>query len=157
MGEEFVLGVPANRRGRDRACRPGRGVGPRPADRRRPWWQTSADANAIRCGRKQPVERQQAQDFLPVRAFAAAAQAGREETYRVGGRARVDRPASTRPRSGAGKLELRKLHLHRRRGGQGRRAVGGKRAHTGGLAVVFIEDGNGLLPGGALGIVISPR
>ena len=104
-------------------------------------------------GRKQPVERQQAQDFLPVRAFAAAAQAGREERIELEVAPELIAQPARAPGAGAGKLELRKLHLHRRRGGQGRRAVGGKERTLAGLAVVFIEDGNGLLPGGALGIV----
>ncbi|MGA2853076.1 MAG: helix-turn-helix domain-containing protein [Verrucomicrobiota bacterium] len=57
------------------------------------------------------------------------------------------------PRAGAGELKLRKPHLHGGRVRGGRRAIGGKERALAGLTVVFVEDGNGLLPGGALGIV----
>jgi hypothetical protein len=104
-------------------------------------------------GRKQPVKREQAQDFFPVRAFAAATQAGGKEGVELEIAPELIAQPARAPGAGAGELELRKLHLHRRRGGEGRGAVGGKERALAGLAIVFVEDGNGLLPGGALGIV----
>ena len=104
-------------------------------------------------GREQPVKREQAQDFLPVRAFAAATQARGEEGVELEVAPElIAQPART-PGTGAGELELGKLHLHGGRGGEGRGAVGGKERALTGLAVVFIEDIDGFLPGGALGIV----
>ena len=103
--------------------------------------------------RKQPVEREQAQDFFPGGAFAADAQArGKEGIELQIAPELIAQPAGA-PGTGTAELELVQLHLHGGRGGGGRRAIGGKERTLTGLAVAFIEDGNGLLPGGALGVV----
>ena len=104
-------------------------------------------------GGEQPVKREQAQDFFPVRAFAAATQTRREERIELEVAPELIAQPARAPGAGAGKLELVELHLHGRRGRGGRRAIGGKERALAGLAVVFIEDVNGLLPGGALGVV----
>jgi hypothetical protein len=104
-------------------------------------------------GRKQPVKREQTQDFLPVRAFAAATQTRSEEGVELEVAPELIAQPARAPGAGTGELELGELHLHGGRVRRGRSAVGGKERTLAGLAVLFIEDGNGLLPGGALGIV----
>ena len=70
--------------------------------------------------------REQAQDFLPVRAFAAATQTRGEEGIELEvAPALIAQPARA-PGAGAGGLEFGKLHLHGGRDRGGRRAVGGK-------------------------------
>ena len=79
-------------------------------------------------GGKQPVKREQAQDFLPVRAFAAATQARGEEGVGLEIAPELIAQPARAPGAGARELELGKLHLHGGRGGGGRR----ERARTGG-------------------------
>jgi hypothetical protein len=98
--------------------------------------------------RKQPVKREQAQDFLPVRAFAAATQTRGEERIKL---EVVPELIGQPPRAlgtGTGEFKLAGLDLH---GGRG--AIGGRDRAAAGLPVVFVKDVDGLLPRGALGIV----
>lgn len=104
-------------------------------------------------GREQPVKREHAEHFLPVRAFAATAQARGEEGVELEVAPELIAQPARAPGAGTGELELVELHLHGGRVRGGRGAVGRKERALTGLAVLFVEDGNGLLPGGALGVV----
>ena len=57
------------------------------------------------------------------------------------------------PGAGPAELQLVQPHLHGGRVGVGGRAVLGKERARAGTALLFIEDRDGLLPGGALGVV----
>ena len=153
MGEEFILVFQQTveaaiervvlRNALVRAHQVGAGGGGKPVPMQTPF----------AAGRKQPVKREPAQDFLPIRAFATDAQAGGEESVELEVAPELIAQPARAPSAGTGELKLVELHLHGGRGGEGRGAVGGKERALAGLAVLFIEDINGLLPCGALGIV----
>jgi len=78
--------------------------------------------------REQAVERQEAEDFLPVRPFAAVAQARGEEGVELGSRLKSITQPARAPGAGAAELELGQVDLHGGRVRGGRR----ERARTGG-------------------------
>src|SRR5208283_6080911 len=104
-------------------------------------------------GREQAVEREHAQHFLPVRAFATAPQPRAEEGVQLKlAPELIAQPAGT-PSAGPGELQLVQAHLHGQRIMGRRRAILGKERALTNLALLFIEDRDGLLPGGALRVV----
>lgn len=99
------------------------------------------------------MEREQAENFFPVRVLATAAQSLGEEGVEVEFAPELIAEPARAPGTGTRKLQFIQAHLHGRRGAGGGGAVLGKERARAGLAVVLIEDVDGLLPGGALGVV----
>ena len=104
-------------------------------------------------GRKEPVEREQTQDFLPVGAFATAPQARGEEGVQLQVAPELVAQPAGAPGAGPGELQLVEPHLH----GGGVAGLGRpilrEQGALPGLALLFVEDFDGLLPGGALRVV----
>jgi len=104
-------------------------------------------------GGKQTVEREHAEHLLPVRALATDAQERGEEGVQLEFTPELIPEPAGAPGAGPGELQLVQAHLHGGRVGGGGSAVLGKERALAGVALLFIEDLDGLLPGGVLGIV----
>ena len=100
-----------------------------------------------------PVKRKHAEDFLPVRAFATTAQARSEEGIELEVAPELIAQPARAPGARAGELQFMEPHLHGGGVASQGGAIFGKERALPGLALLFVEDFDGLLPGGALGVV----
>jgi hypothetical protein len=104
-------------------------------------------------GGEQTVKRQEAQHLFPICALATASEAWSEEGVELKLAPELIAQPAVAPGAGTGELQLIQSHLHGGRVAGVRRAILGKECALVGLPLLFIEDRDGLLPGGALRIV----
>ena len=104
-------------------------------------------------GGEQTVESQEPEPLFPVGAFATDAPAGGEEGVELPLAPEWIAPPAGAPGAGAGELQRIQPDVNGGRGGDRRRAILGEERALAGRAVLCIEDGEGLLPGGLLGVI----
>jgi hypothetical protein len=103
--------------------------------------------------RKQTIKRQQPEHLFPIRSLATAPQPRGEESVQLQFAPELIAQPAGAPGARPGQLQTVQPHLHGRRVTGRRRAVLGEQGALAGLALVFIKDRDGLLPGGALRII----
>ena len=104
-------------------------------------------------GGEQTGESQEPEPLFPGGAFATDAPAGGEEGVELPLAPEWIAPPAGAPGAGAGELQRIQPDVNGGRGGDRRRAILGEERAWAGRAVLCIEDGDGLLPGGLLGVI----